>query len=109
MHTILVPPDDTRTAGSIVHPLENVSVQTITNMSDGTQQVSHTTAGIHYKVTYQMHAGVVETDLMLKEGLDLMIADTGIYRITYTYTDVQGNAVQYVRTITVAAASASGV
>lgn len=107
MHTIIAPADDIRTAGTLVKPLENVSVQTVTVMSDGTQQVSKTAEGIQYKVTYQMNASVVETDLMLPEGMDLVIADTGIYKITYTYTDALGNTTQYVRTITAAAAPAA--
>lgn len=106
-HTIAGPPDEIRPAGSVVKPLENVIVQTIITMSDGTQRQLNTTEGIQYKITYQMNANVAELDLMLAAGLDLVIADTGIYKITYTYTDEYGYTTQYVRTITATAASAA--
>lgn len=109
VHTILAPADDARAAGSVVNIQQNVSVQTTTTMSDGTQQVTVTTEGIHYTVTYQMNANTVETDLMLPEGTDLVMADTGIYKITYSYTDAQGHTVQHVRTILAGAQQAAGV
>ncbi len=102
VHTILVPADDSRQAGSVVNLLQNVILQTVTTMTDGSQRVATATEGIHYTVTYQMNASVSETDLMLPEGVDLVLADTGIYKITYHYTDAQGNTVQKVRMITVA-------
>ncbi|KAI4447584.1 hypothetical protein C823_002103 [Eubacterium plexicaudatum ASF492] len=54
-----------------------------------------------------MNAGVKELDLMLAAGLDLIISDTGIYKIVYTYTDEFGYTTQYIRTITATAASAA--
>lgn len=107
MHTILAPADESCPVGTIVKPLENVVVQSIISMSDGTQRVTKRTEGIRYKVTYQMNAGVKELDLMLAAGLDLIISDTGIYKIVYTYTDEFGYTTQYVRTITATAASAA--
>ena len=101
VHTILAPADDSRPAGSVVNLLQNVILQTVTTMSDGTQRVATATEGIHYTVTYQLNTSVAETDLMLPEGVDLVIADTGIYKVTYHYTDAQGNTVQKVRMITV--------
>lgn len=106
VHNILVPADDSRPAGSVVNLQQNVILQTVTTMSDGSQRVATATEGIHYTVTYQLHATAVETDLMLPEGVELVMADTGIYKITYHYTDAQGNTVQKVRMITVAPAQA---
>ena len=106
VHNILVPADDSRPAGSVVNLQQNVILQTVTTMSDGSQRVATATEGIHYTVTYQLHASAVETDLMLPEGVELVMADTGIYKITYHYTDAQGNTVQKVRMITVAPAQA---
>lgn len=99
-YTLLVPTDENKTAGSIVNLQQNVVLQTTTTMSDGTQRVTSTTEGIHYTVTYQLNANTLETDLMLAEGVDLVIADSGIYKISYRYTDAQGKTTQQVRTIT---------
>uniref|UniRef100_N2B8J9 L,D-TPase catalytic domain-containing protein n=1 Tax=Eubacterium plexicaudatum ASF492 TaxID=1235802 RepID=N2B8J9_9FIRM len=107
MHTILAPADESCPVGTIIKPLENVVVQSIISMSDGTQRVTKKTEGIRYQVTYQMNAGVKELDLMLAAGLDLIISDTGIYKIVYTYTDEFGYTTQYIRTITATAASAA--
>ncbi len=82
-------------------------LQTTTTMSDGTQRVTTTTEGIHYTVTYQLNASTLETDLMLAEGVDLVIADSGMYRITYRYTDAQGKTTEQVRTITTVPAQAA--
>ncbi|MDE7312751.1 MAG: L,D-transpeptidase family protein [Eubacterium sp.] len=100
VYTLLVPTDENKTAGSIVNLQQNVVLQTTTTMSDGTQRVTTTTEGIHYTVTYQLNANTLETDLMLAEGVDLVIADSGVYKITYRYTDAQGKTTQQVRTIT---------
>lgn len=99
-YALLVPTDESRTAGSVVDLRQNVILQTTTTMSDGTQRVTSTTEGIHYTVTYQFNANTLETDLMLAEGVELVIADSGTYRITYRYTDAQGKTTEQVRTIT---------
>ena len=106
IYTLLVPTDESKTAGSVVDLKQNVVLQTTTTMSDGTQRVTTTTEGIHYTVTYQLNASTLETDLMLAEGVDLVIADSGMYRITYRYTDAQGKTTEQVRTITAVPAQA---
>ncbi|MDE6968857.1 MAG: hypothetical protein K2P69_03680 [Eubacterium sp.] len=79
--------------------LQNVSVNTTTTMSDGTQKMSTTTDGIQYVITYQLNPDTVETTIMLTDSTDLFIADIGTYRITYQYADEKGNMVQRTRTI----------
>ena len=99
VHVILIPSDIFGAAGSVVNVLQNVSVNTTTTMSDGTQKMSTTTDGIQYVITYQLNPDTVETTIMLTDSTDLFIADIGTYRITYQYADEKGNMVQRTRTI----------
>ncbi len=108
-HTILAPADDSRPAGNVVDPMQNVSVQTVTVFSDGTQRTSATTEGIQCIVTYQLYPGAAETDLMLQQGNNFTVAGTGIYKIAYFYTDAQGNTAQKIRTITAVPVQYAGV
>lgn len=103
-HTIEAPADAVVTTGTAIQVLEGVKVVTTTKMSDGTQQVTETTDGIECSVAYQLYQNAPEVALVLNENNLLTLFDTGIYKITYRYTDEQGNTAEHVRIVTAQAA-----
>ncbi len=107
-HKIEAPADAVVTTNTALQVLEDVKVVTTAKMSDGTKQVTETAEGIAYSVTYQIYQNAPEAELALNENNLLTLFDAGIYKITYRYTDEQGNTTEHVRTVTAQAAQNQG-
>lgn len=103
-NTIEAPADETvTTTGAALDLLTDVKAVTVTVMTDNTQTVTETTEGIQYTAAYQPDAALPETDITPFDGSSVIRLDyAGIYKITYRYTDAQGNTAERVRTIIVA-------